>query len=605
MQHRNLHRTSHRTPHRTQSGAQIMCEALLRAGVQTLFGIPGGPILPFFNALEEYPDLRLVFCRHEQGAGHAAEGYARASGRLGVCVATSGPGATNLVTPIADAMMDSTPLLAITGQVDVELLGSDAFQETDILGITAPITKYSYRVSAADQLAQVFCEAIHIATSGRPGPVLIDVTKNAQVGQTVPQWDPPLRDHIASHPAQYVERDTGDLLLKMLDAQRPLLMVGAGVIMAGATAELRRLAEALQVPVVTTLHGIGAFPRVHPLSLGMAGLHGAQHVNRAIQECDVLLNIGGRFDDRITGPVDTFAPEATIIHVDIDPTEIGKNVPTDIAVVADAREALSTLLSALPPAAELSALHQRAHQWLERIHADAEMVQIPPDGSGPLTPYPLYRTLTETFEQLGPYRVVTDVGQHQMWAAQWMDFSRPRTHITSGGAGTMGFAVPAGVGAAIACPSERIWVITGDGGMHMALSELSTAMQEQLDNLCVIVINNHSLGLIRQWRQLNRANPSVPVALHNPDFARLAESYGWTGITVTQQEQVVRVLQQATTITGPVLLDCQIAVDANVWPWAKPGQPIDEAFTPETITPETITPETITPERPTTKEAFA
>jgi len=557
-----------------RSGAQIMCEALVRQGVDVLFGIPGGAIMPFYHALWEYRDrLHHVLCRHEQGAGHAAEGYARASGKVGVCVATSGPGATNLVTPIADAWMDSTPLVVITGQVSSVVLGSDAFQETDITGITVPITKHNYLIQKVDELADVFREAFHIAATGRPGPVLIDVTKDAQTARTVPQWDRPV-----SLPGYTFAETTADAPLiaavRLLGAaKKPLIMAGNGVIQSGATAELLALAERTGIPVITTLHGLGAFPQDHPLSIGMAGMHGWVHVNRAIQECDVLFNVGGRFDDRVTGKVSTFAPHAKIIHLDIDPAEIGKVVKVEVPLVGDARQVLSALLDQLPP--------RDASQWLGEIrtlqdrHQHRQAYLRRPDTSM-LMPHDVYAALNNAFRERGNYRVVTDVGQHQMWAAQLIDWHKPRTHITSGGAGTMGFAVPAAMGAAFACPSETIWAIAGDGGFQMTNQELATIEQEGLKNVKVAIVNNGYLGMVRQWQELfeNRRYSGTP--LSGPCFAALAEAYRVRAWTVEQVADVESTIDAAWNHDGPAVIDFRVEREVNVFPMVPAGKSIGD-----------------------------
>jgi acetolactate synthase-1/2/3 large subunit len=551
-----------------------MCEALVRQGVDVLFGIPGGAIMPFYHALWEYRDrLHHVLCRHEQGAGHAAEGYARASGKVGVCVATSGPGATNLVTPIADAWMDSTPLVVITGQVSSVVLGTDAFQETDITGITVPITKHNYLVQKVDELADVFREAFHIASTGRPGPVLIDVTKDAQTARTVPQWDRPI-----SLPGYTFAETTADAPLiaaiRLLGAaKKPLIMAGNGVIQSGATAELLALAERTGIPVITTLHGLGAFPQDHPLSIGMAGMHGWVHVNRAIQECDVLFNIGGRFDDRVTGKVSTFAPHAKIIHLDVDPAEIGKVVKVEVALVGDARQVLSALLDELPP--------RDASQWLGEIrtlqgrHQHRQAYLRRPDTSM-LMPHDVYAALNNAFRERGNYRVVTDVGQHQMWAAQLIDWHKPRTHITSGGAGTMGFAVPAAMGAAFACPTETIWAIAGDGGFQMTNQELATIEQEGLKNVKVAIVNNGYLGMVRQWQELfeNRRYSGTP--LSGPCFAALAEAYRVRAWTVEQVADVESTIDAAWNHDGPTVIDFRVEREVNVFPMVPAGKSIGD-----------------------------
>jgi acetolactate synthase-1/2/3 large subunit len=559
-----------------RTGAQIMCEALIRQGVDVMFGIPGGAIMPFYHAMPEYADrLRHVLCRHEQGAGHAAEGYARASGRVGVCIGTSGPGATNLVTPIADAWMDSTPLVAITGQVHSALIGTDAFQETDITGITVPITKHNYLVRNVADLPRVFAEAFHLARTGRPGPVLVDVTKDAQQAMAVPEWDvtldlPGYRDDRE----RAVDHDAVREAIRLLQrARRPLILAGNGVIQSGAHAELRTLAERTGIPVVTTLHGLGAFPQDHPLSLGMPGMHGWVHVNRAIQECDVLFNIGSRFDDRVTGKVSAFAPRAAVIHLDVDPSEIGKNVRTAVAVVGDARRVLRVLLD------ELSACD--SSEWLARIramqevHEPRQVYRRRPD-TPVLMPHDVYAALNCALAARGSYRVVTDVGQHQMWAAQLLDWRRPRTHITSGGSGTMGFAVPAALGAAIACPGETIWVVVGDGGFQMTNQELATMQQEGVANVKIALINNGYLGMVRQWQELFEGRRYSGTPLTGPSFTRLAEAYGVRGIAVDAVDEVEGAIAEAWDHPGPVLIDFRVEREANVFPIVPQGKSIGE-----------------------------
>jgi acetolactate synthase-1/2/3 large subunit len=568
-----------------RTGAQIMCEALIREGVDVMFGIPGGAIMPFYYAMWEYREqLHHVLCRHEQGAGHAAEGYARASGRVGVCIGTSGPGTTNLVTPIADAMMDSTPLLAITGQVYSHLLGKDAFQETDIVGITMPITKHNYLVKDANDLPYVFKEAIHIATTGRPGPVLVDITKDAMLARTVPNWDVKL-SLLGYKPNYHGNRkQLREAMRLLLSARKPLIMAGNGVIMAGASEELRQFAEDLHIPVITTLHGLGSFPEDHELSLGMPGMHGWVHTNKAIQECDVLFNIGGRFDDRVTGKASTFAPNAKVIHVDIDPSEIGKNVKVTVPIVGDARNVLQAMLDELPGGEELNVLHANTATWLAHIRGMQEVHQpkqqyFKRDESVSLPPADVYASLTRAINERGNYRVVTDVGQHQMWAAQLLDWYRPRTHITSGGAGTMGFAVPAALGVAIAHPNDTVWAICGDGGFQMTNQEMATIIQEGIKNIKIAVINNGYLGMVRQWQELFEGKRYSGTPLTGPDFARLAEAYYWKGITVERFEDIDAAIEEAYATDGPVLIDFRVEREVNVWPMVPQGKSIGETIT--------------------------
>ena len=566
-----------------RTGAQIMCEALIRGGVDVLFGIPGGTIMPFYHALWEYRDrLRHVLCRHEQGAGHAAEGFARATGRVGVCVATSGPGATNLVTAIADASMDSTPLLAITGQVSSALLGTDAFQEVDITGVTLPITKHNYLVKQVDELPYVIAEALHLARSGRPGPVLVDVTKDCQQARTVPDWNIQLR-HPGYRMVPRAAVEALDCAAHLLaQAERPLVIAGNGVIQGGATRELLEFAEATSIPVITTLHGLGAFPAEHPLSLGMPGMHGWVHVNRAIQQCDVLFAVGMRFDDRVTGKVSTFAPHARIIHADLDAAELGKLVRADVAIHANAREVLARLTSML------GNVRERPQRCREGWHAELRALrdefqprqQYRVRPAGPmLTPHDVYDAINRALHGSAlsdAHRVVTDVGQHQMWAAQLIDWRRPRSHITSGGAGTMGFAVPAALGVAIACPDETVIAICGDGGFQMTNQELATISQEQLRNIKVVVINNGCLGMVRQWQQLFHERRYSNTPLSGPDFALLARSYGWEAWTVERPEDVCTALHAALAHDGPALIDFRVEREANVFPIVPQGKAINE-----------------------------
>ncbi len=540
-----------------RTGAQIMCEALIREGVDVMFGIPGGAIMPFYYAMVDYRDqLRHILCRHEQGGGHAAEGYARSTGKVGVCIGTSGPGATNLVTAIADAMMDSTALVAITGQVSSLVLGKDAFQETDITGITMPITKHNYLVKNVDELPYVFKEAFHIAATGRPGPVLIDITKDAMQARTIPNWDVKL--NLPGYKPNYHgnRKQIREAIRLLTEAKKPLIMSGNGVIMANAVDELRALAERTGIPVITTLHGIGSFPEDHPLSIGMPGMHGWVHVNRAIQECDVLFNIGGRFDDRVTGKASTFAPNAKVIHVDIDPSEIGKNVKVTVPIVGDARNVLQALLEELPEHEALAELYGNVSDWMEHIremqhkHQHKQQYLNRPDTSQ-LMPHDVYAAMTRILNTRGQYRVVTDVGQHQMWAAQLIDWHHPRTHITSGGAGTMGFAVPAAMGVAVAHPNDTVWAICGDGGFQMTNQEMATIIQEGIKNIKVCVVNNGYLGMVRQWQELFENKRYSGTPLSGPNFARLAEAYYWKGITVERVEDIEAAIEEAYATDGP------------------------------------------------------
>ena len=581
-------------PHaESRTGAQILCEALIRERVEVMFGIPGGAIMPFYHAMWEYRDwLRHVLCRHEQGAGHAAEGYARATGRVGVCVATSGPGATNLVTPIADAWMDSTPLVAITGQVSSALLGTDAFQETDITGITIPITKHGYLVTDTRDIPRVVREAFHVASSGRPGPVLIDITKDAQQARVTPDWDVSI-DLPGYHPVGTPAAHAVHAALTLLSgAVRPLILAGNGVIQSGATDALLAFAEETHVPVITTLHGKGAFPEHHPLSLGMPGMHGWVHVNRALQECDFLLNIGGRFDDRVTGKASTFAPKAKIVHVDIDPSEIGKIVRADVGIVGDAGETLRALTTLIRSNGPSEASHEDARlrhrgRWLAEVRAlqaehQPRQAYANRAVTAPLTPHDVYAALDASLRKRSHTRrsrVVTDVGQHQMWAAQLIEWREPRTLITSGGAGTMGFAVPAALGAALGRPDETIWVVVGDGGFQMTNQELATIRQEGIRNVKVAIVNNGYLGMVRQWQELFEGRRYSETRLSGPCFARLTDSYGLLGLTVERAEDVEDAITLAWEHDDSVVIDFRVEREANVFPMVPAGKSIGEMIT--------------------------
>jgi acetolactate synthase-1/2/3 large subunit len=568
-----------------RTGAQILCEALIQNGVDTMFGIPGGAIMPFYHAMWEYrTDLRHILCRHEQGAGHAAEGYARSTGRIGVCIGTSGPGTTNLVTPIADAWMDSTPMLAICGQVSSAVLGKDAFQETDITGITMPITKHNYLVKNINDIAYVVKEAIHIATTGRRGPVLVDITKDALQATAVPDYSkkiflPGYRPTVTGSKKQIKAA-----LSLMLKSKKPILMIGNGVMMSEASAEVRVFAERYKIPVITTLHGLGAFPEDHELSLGMPGMHGWVHANRAIQEADFLMNIGGRFDDRVTGKASTFAPNARIVHVDIDPSEIGKNIEVEIPIVGDARIVTLSMLEEEPEEKLVAEFHKNAAEWLTYVrelqtkHQHKQQYLNRPDTSTML-PHDVFAALTKQLNTRGNYRVVTDVGQHQMWAAQLLDWYKPRTHITSGGAGTMGFAVPAAMGVAVAHPEDTVWAIAGDGGFQMTNQEMIVIIQENIKNMKIAIINNGFLGMVRQWQELFEGKRYSGTPLTSPDFQKLAEAYGWTGITVESVDQIDAAIERAYAIDGPVLIDFRVEREVNVFPMVPQNKSIGEMIT--------------------------
>ena len=546
------------------TGAQIVWECLVRQDVETIFGYPGGANLPIYDAMLDYP-LHHVLVRHEQGAAHAADGYARASGKVGVAMATSGPGATNLVTGIATAYMDSSPIVCITGQVASRFIGYDAFQESDVTGVTLPITKHNYLVTRPQDIAQTLREAFYIARSGRPGPVLIDIAKDAQQASCEFDWDaaaprlPGYRPDLSALPSEY--QKAIDLINS---AKRPVILAGHGVMVSGAMNVLRELAERATVPVAMTLLGIGGFPASHPLNLGMMGMHGEAWVNHAIQEADLLLAFGMRFDDRVTGNLKTYAPNAKKIHVEIDPSEINKNVKVDVALVGDLRDVLETLL----PSVERG---DRA-EWLDHINemkgdaAVRDIQNLPDDGH-------LYaaHVISDLWRLTGGEAiVVSDVGQNQMWAAQYYRHNRPRSHITSGGLGTMGFALPAAIGVKFARPDEEVWVIAGDGGFQMTMCELATLAQENL-KVNVAIINNGFLGMVRQWQEFFYERRYAATPLLSPDFCKLAEAYSHTAVRVTERSQVCNAVEQARAESGTVVIDFRVEQEDSVFPMVPAG----------------------------------
>jgi acetolactate synthase I/II/III large subunit len=560
------------------TGAQVMCRVLLEQGVDLMFGYPGGAIMPFYHALPEYPGLRHVLVRHEQAAAHAADGYARASGRPGVCVATSGPGATNLVTGLATAMMDSAPVVAITGQVPRNMIGRDAFQETDILGITQPITKHNVLVEGIESLADELRLAFAVALEGRPGPVLVDVPKDVQNQKIEYRVDGSRREQTgadgkAPAPARSRPLPPAPALLNeaarlIAEAERPLIMAGHGVQLAGAYDELRCLAERTGIPVITTLLGISGFPESHPLHLGMPGMHGEVHVNRAIQQADLIVGVGLRFDDRVTGNTAAFAPRAKIVHIELDPTEVGKNVPVTVPLIGDCRDILCQLLR-MVQARECTA-------WRDEIAALAKVREE--QYRGGLSPEGILRTLDEVTE--GRCTIVSDVGQHQMWVAKLFPYQRPNTHITSGGLGTMGFAVPAAIGVRLARPDEPVWAISGDGGFQMNMQEIATMVQEQIP-VKMAIFNNGYLGMVRQWQQFFHGRRYSATPIWSPDYVKLAEAYGVAGWRVEDSRQTADALRQAMAVPGPALVEFLIEQEANVFPMIPPGASLSEAIESE------------------------
>lgn len=548
------------------SGAQMICESLIREGVELMFGLPGGAILPLYQTLPEYPDLKHVLVRHEQNAGHAADGYARASGKVGVAIATSGPGATNLVTPLATAMMDSVPMVAITGQVPRTAIGRDAFQETDTTGITMPVTKHNYLVMHAADIPGIMKEAFHIARSGRPGPVLIDVPRDVLTETAAFAYPEQLASRSYEARATVPRQTIKHAARLIKDASRPLLLVGHGAIIANATNEVRAVAEKAQIPVITTLLGIGALSGEHILSLGMPGMHGQAHNNWAIEKADLIIGVGMRFDDRVTGRISTFAPNAKVIHVDIDPAEVGKNVRVTLPVIGDAKSVMGAL------AEEVDQISRPA--WIAEIEAlrDEHPLHV---GEGPgLFPQHVVRDLCEATG--GKAIIVTGVGQHQMWAAQHYVFREPNSWITSGGLGTMGFEVPAAMGAAIAKPERRVWSIAGDGGFQMTMSELATIAEHNIPVKFAILNNNH-LGLVRQLQDLFYGGVRVASSYSgNPDFVKLAEAYGIWAKRVTDRSEVRDAINEAHNIDGPALIDFRIEQEENVYPHVPAGESVVE-----------------------------
>jgi acetolactate synthase I/II/III large subunit len=550
---------------RLRTGAQILWEALHREGVEVVFGYPGGAIMPAYDALLESP-VKHVLVRHEQGAAHMADGYARASGKVGVAVATSGPGATNLVTGIATAMLDSVPMVCITGQVSSRVIGTDAFQETDITGVTLPITKHNYLVTHVDQIASTIHEAFYVARSGRPGPVLVDITKDAQQAKTEPVYsDAPVRMR-GYRPDHRAPREDLAKAAAMIDAaKRPVILAGHGIVKAEATALLGELVAKTGIPVASTLLGLGGFPASNPLALGMMGMHGEAWVNKAIQEADLLVALGMRFDDRVTGNLENYAVNAKKIHCELDPAEINKNVRVDLALVGDVKE---TLASLLPLVAE----NQR-HGWLDRIgslkgdSAVRDIQQMPHDQDRLFAAHVMHDLwrITE-----GKALVVSDVGQHQMWEAQYYKHDYPRKLITSGGLGTMGFALPAAIGARFAMPDEEIWVVVGDGGFQMTACELSTAAQEGI-KLNIAIINNGYLGMVRQWQQFFYDGRYSATPLRSPDFVKLAEAHGLTGLRVTKRDEVEAAVAEARKTPGVVVIDFRVEQEDSVYPMVPAG----------------------------------
>lgn len=551
-----------------KTGAQIFWESLINEGVKVVFGYPGGATLPIYDALVDC-DIHHVLTRHEQGAAHMADGYARASGKVGVALATSGPGATNLVTGIANALMDSIPVVFITGQVVSPLIGYDAFQETDVTGITLPITKHNYLVTKPEDIAPTIRDAFFIARSGRPGPVLIDITKDAQ--QNTIDWE---LDDTAAHLPGYrpdfrPAKSDLDRAIEMIgEAKKPLILAGHGILISGASAEVLEFAERTQTPVASTLLGLSAFPGSHPLSLGMMGMHGEAWVNQAIQEADLLLAFGMRFDDRVTGKISHFAPKSRKIHFEIDPSEVNKNVQVDIALVGDLKETLQKILPEIKPADH--------SMWLDDVRvlkgdcAVRDINNLPDNGH--LYAAHVINALWKVTK--GEAIIASDVGQNQMWAAQYYRHDHPNTSITSGGLGTMGFGLPSGIGAKFAKPEKEVWVTVGDGGFQMTQAELSTIAQEGI-KINIAILNNGYLGMVRQWQEFFYDKRYSATPMKGPDFLKIAEAHGLKAIRVTRRDEVEDAIQEARKSPGAVLIEFKVEKEDSVYPMVPSGAAID------------------------------
>ncbi len=550
-----------------RNGGQIVCEALIREGVDVIFGLPGGAILPLYQTLPEYPELRHILVRHEQGAAHAADGYARVTGRPGVAWATSGPGATNLVTGIATAQMDSVPMVVVTGQVGRAAIGSDAFQETDITGITLPITKHNYLVMHASEIPRVMKEAFHIASSGRPGPVLVDIPKDVFAEETDVEWPdetnlPGYSPNLDGHSGMI--RRAAEMINA---ASRPVILAGHGVLISRALDELRELAEVAQIPVVTTLLGISCFPENHVLSVGMPGMHGMAYASLAIDEADLIVALGMRFDDRITGDTNTFAAKSKKIHVDVDPTEIGKNIPVDIPIVGDIKRVLTELNRRIEPRTRLDWLNE-----VEKLKRDHPSMVV--RDTDKLIPQYVIREISEATK--GEAVIVTGVGQHQMWAAQHYTFEEPYSLVSSGGAGAMGYEVPGAMGAQVGRPDKVVWSVAGDGGFQMTMCELATMAENRIP-VKIAIINNGFLGMVRQWQELFYHRSYVATEYSgNPDFVKLAEAFGIFGARVTDKSQVRSTIQRAMEFDGPAIVDFVVEQEENVYPMIPSGMSVNE-----------------------------
>jgi acetolactate synthase-1/2/3 large subunit len=565
--------------HPTLTGAEILWATLAGEGTTTVFGYPGGAILPIYDALRKFPTIHHILVRHEQGASHMADGYARASGRTGVCMATSGPGATNLVTGLATAMLDSIPLIAITGQVSSKVLGSDAFQEVDITGITLPITKHNFLVTRAEDIAPAVREAFQIATSGRPGPVLIDITKDAQQATATFSFEAAKPAPARPHPMLRAESSSiREAIALIKQAKKPVILAGHGIVESGAEAEVIAFAESQGIPIATTLLGLGCVPAAHPLQLGMMGMHGESWVNNAIQQADLLLAFGMRFDDRVTGNLTKYSLNSKKIHIEIDPSEINKNVRADVALIGDLKEVLKLLL----PLLTTNNQQLTISPWLQEINdskgtaAVRDIINLPDNGHlyAAHVIHDIWRE-AQAAGRLEQTIIVTDVGQHQMWEAQYFKHESPRSLVTSGGLGTMGFALPAAIGAKVACPEKDVWVIAGDGGFQMTASELSTIVQESLA-INIAVINNGFLGMVRQWQETFYDKNYSASPILSPDFVMLAGAHGIAGSHVRTRAEVTPTVTHSRTSGKAFLINFQVEKEDGVYPMIAPGAALHE-----------------------------
>ena len=561
-----------------KSGAQMVMEAFVREGVDTIFGVPGGATLPLYDVLPEYPGIKHYLVKHEQSGAHAADAYARVTGKAGVCYGTSGPGATNLVTGIANAYMDSVPLVCVTGQVILGLLGRDGFQEADIQGITIPITKHSELVLDVNDIPRVMQEAFHIATTGRPGPVLVDIPRDVLQQKGEFYWS----DKIDMRGYRVQTKPDPDEVAKAAElierSERPVLISGHGVIIAHAYDEIRELAEKANMPVISTLLGISSFPGTHPLYMGMPGMHGMYWNNMAISEADLVIGAGMRFDDRVTGRLKDFAPKADIIHIDIDPAEIGKNVRPAATLLGDAKTSLQELNKLV--------VHKERpdwFSWLDELRRDHPSIKV--RETDEVIPQFVIKKIYEATQ--GDCYMVTGVGQHQMWAAQYFWYDKPSSFITSGGLGTMGFEVPAAMGVQVAAPDDTVWSICGDGGFQMTLQELATIAEYEWP-IKFAIMNNGTLGMVRQWQELFYDENTVATPLKNPDFVKLAEAFGILGLRAERKEDVASVIQQAMDHDGPVVIDFKVKYGENVFPMVPPGASLDETIDQPVFDPEKV-----------------